>query len=76
MIVDVDDDWRLIDVARDAHAVGEGQAIVLAHLYGVPVDIVELVATNVNRRWQVRGVVNGAVPESTSAATWSSPGLI
>ncbi len=69
VIVDVDDDSALIDVARACDAVGERtKAIVPVHLYGAPVDIVELVATTVTVV-EDAAQANGAVRQSTSAAT-------
>jgi dTDP-4-amino-4,6-dideoxygalactose transaminase len=69
VIVDVDAHTALIDVAGACDAVGERtRAIVPVHLYGAPVDTVELAATGVTVV-EDAAQAQGAVRHPTSAAT-------
>ena len=69
VIVDVDAHTALIDVAGACDAVGERtRAIVPVHLYGAPVDTVELAATAVTIV-EDAAQAQGAVRHPTSAAT-------
>ncbi len=69
VIVDVDAHTALIDVADACKAVGERtRAIVPVHLYGAPVNTVELAGTGVTVV-EDAAQAHGAVRHSTSAAT-------
>jgi dTDP-4-amino-4,6-dideoxygalactose transaminase len=69
VIVDVDPHSALIDVEAACDAVGERtKAIVPVHLYGAPVDTVELAATGVTVV-EDAAQAHGALRHSTSTAT-------
>ncbi len=69
VIVDVDAHTALIDVAGACDSVGERtKAIIPVHLYGAPVNTVELAATGVTVV-QDAAQAHGAVRHSMSAAT-------